>query len=148
MTLVNVNPKRRQTHSVNPFFNLFNDVMIYSTEETGKKLVKTRPEVNILEGKEDFKLEIAAPGLKKSDFDIIVKKDVLSIVSNVENEITKDVKYTRKEFDYRNFKRTFHLPKSIDPSKIEAKLEDGILYLKLSKKEEAKELPTRKIAIG
>ena len=147
MTFVNVNPRRRRSHSVNPFFNLVNDVLTNSAGEIEKNLVKSRPAVNVIEGKEDFKLEIAAPGLKKSDFDINVEKDVLTISAKVENKKTEETKYSRKEFDYHNFKRTFHLPKTINTSKIEAKFEDGILYLTLAKKEEAKELPARKIAI-
>lgn len=148
MTFVNVNPRRRRSHVVNPFFNLFNDVLTNSMGEIEKNLIKSRPAVNVIEGKEDFKLEIAAPGLKKSDFDINVEKDTLTISAKVENEKTDGVKYSRKEFDYNNFKRTFQLPKTIDKTKIEAKFEDGILYLTLAKKEEAKELPARKIAIG
>ncbi len=148
MTFVNVNPRRRRSHSANPFFNLFNDVLTNSAGEIEKNLVKSRPAVNVIEGKEDFKLEIAAPGLKKTDFNINVEKDVLTISAKVENEKVEGIKYSRKEFDYRDFKRTFHLPKTIDTSKIEAKFEDGILYLTLAKKEEAKELPARKIAIG
>jgi len=146
MTFVNVNPRRRRSHVANPFFNLVNDVLTNSVGETEKNLVKSRPAVNVIEGKEDFKLEIAAPGLKKSDFDINVEKDVLTISAKVEK--VEDVKYSRKEFDYNEFKRTFHLPKTIDISKIDARFEDGILYLTLAKKEEAKELPARKIMIG
>lgn len=147
MTFVNVNPRRRRSHVVNPFFNLFNDVVTNSAGEMEKNLVKSRPAVNVIEGKEDFRLEIAAPGLKKSDFNIHVEKDVLTISAKVETEKVEGVKYSRKEFDYKEFKRTFHLPKTIDTTKIDAKFEDGILYLTLAKKEEAKELPARKITI-
>ncbi len=147
MTFVNVNPRRRRSHVVNPFFNLFNDVLTNSVGEMEKNIVKSRPAVNVIEGKEDFRLEIAAPGLKKSDFNIHVEKDVLTISAKVENEKVEGVKYSRREFDFKDFKRTFHLPKTIDMTKIEAKFEDGILYLTLAKKEEAKELPARKIAI-
>ncbi|MFK7773503.1 MAG: Hsp20/alpha crystallin family protein [Saprospiraceae bacterium] len=148
MTFVNVNPRRRRSHVVNPFFNLFNDVLTNPVGEIEKNIVKSRPAVNVIEGKEDFKLEIAAPGLKKSDFDINVEKDVLTISAKVENEKNEGIKYSRKEFEYNDFKRTFHLPKTIDKTKIDAKFEDGILHLTLAKKEEAKELPARKIAIG
>ena len=148
MTFVNVNPRRRRSHVVNPFFNLVNDVLTKSAGEIEKNVVKSRPAVNVIEGKEDFRLEIAAPGLKKSDFEIHLEKDVLTISAKVENEKVEGIKYARKEFDYRDFKRTFHLPKTINISKIDAKFEDGILYLTLAKKEEAKELPARKIVIG
>lgn len=147
MTFVNVNPRRRRSHAVNPFFNLFNEVLTNSAGEIEKNLVKSQPAVNVIEGKEDFRLEIAAPGLKKSDFNIHVEKDILTISAKVENEKVEGVKYSRKEFDYNDFKRTFHLPKTIDMTKIEAKFKEGILHLTLAKKEEAKELPARKIAI-
>lgn len=148
MTFVNVNPRRRKSHVVNPFFNLFNDVITNSVGEIEKNLIKSRPAVNVIEGKEDFRLQIAAPGLKKSDFSIHLEKDILTISAKVEIEKVEGLKYSRKEFDYNDFKRTFRLPKTIDMSKIDAKFEDGILYLTLAKKEEAKELPARKIAIG
>lgn len=147
MTYVNVNPRRRRSHVVNPFFSLFNDVLVNSVGEFEKNLVKSKPAANVIEGKEDFRIEIAAPGLNKSDFNIHLEKDTLSISAKVENAIKEGVKYSRKEFDYNEFKRTFHLPKTIDKTKIEAKFEDGILYLTLAKKEEAKELPARKIVI-
>lgn len=147
MTYVNVNPRRRRAHVVNPFFNLFNDVLANSAGEFEKNLVKSKPAANVIEGKEDFRIEIAAPGLNKSDFNIQLEKDTLSISAKVEKATKEGVKYSRKEFDYNEFKRTFHLPKTIDKTKIEAKFEDGILYLTLAKKEEAKELPARKIAI-
>ena len=148
MTFVNVNPRRRRNTSVSPFFNLFNDVMTKSSREFEKNLFKTRPAVNVIEGKDDFRLEIAAPGLKKPDFDINVEKDILTISAKVEKDKTEGFKYSRKEFDYKEFKRTFHLPKTIDTSKIEAKFENGILNLILTKKEEAKELPARKVIIS
>ena len=87
------------------------------------------------------------PGLSKSDFEINVEKDVLTVSAKVEKENEESVKYSRKEFNYNEFKRTFHLPETIDTSKIEANFNNGILTLTLAKKEEAKELPPRKIAI-
>ena len=148
MTFVNVNPRRRRHTSVNPFFNLVNDILHTSANELEKSIVKSRPAVNVIEGKEDFRLEIAAPGLSKSDFDINVEKNVLTVSAKVEKEKTEQVKYSRKEFDYNEFKRTFQLPKTIDTTKIDASFNNGILTLTLAKKEEAKELPARKIEIS
>ncbi len=148
MTFVKVNPRRRKHTSVNPFFNLVNDILTTSVSELEKSVVRTRPAVNVIEGKDDFRLEIAAPGLSKSDFDINVEKDVLTISAKVEIEKEDGMKYSRKEFNYNEFKRTFNLPKTIDKTKIDAKFKNGILTLSLAKKEEAKELPARKITIS
>ena len=142
--------KTNRGTSVNPFFNLVNDLVTNSVGELEKNMARTRPLVNVTEGKEDFRLEIAAPGLNKSDFEINVEKELLTVSTNVEKETTEnteDSKYIRKEFDYTNFKRTFQLPKTIDISKIEAHFNNGILTLVLAKKEEAKELPPRVIKV-
>jgi len=148
MTFVNVNPRRRRHTSVNPFFNMVNDILHTSANEIEKSIVKSRPAVNVIEGKEDFRLEIAAPGLKKSDFDINVEKNVLTISAKVEKDDAEKTKYARREFNYNEFKTTFQLPKTIDVTKIDAAFNNGILTLTLAKKEEAKELPARKIAIS
>ena len=69
MTFVNVNPRRRRRPaSVNPFFNIVNDIMTNSVGELEKNLVKTKPAVNVIEGKENFRLEIAAPGVEQIRF--------------------------------------------------------------------------------
>ena len=148
MTLVNVNPRRRRRHAVSPFFNLMNDVLANSSVDFEKNNVKTRPAVNVIEGKENYRIDVAAPGLNKSDFEIKIEKDVLTISAEVKNETTDDnVKFTRKEFSYNKFKRTFQLPDTIDTRNIEANFLNGILSVTLAKKEEAKELPPRKIEI-
>lgn len=149
MNFVNVNPRRRRRHhTTNPFFNLVNDVLTTSVADLERKHVKTRPAVNIIEGKENFRIEVAAPGLKKSDFNINIEKDILTISAKVVNEKVEGVKYHRNEFNFNEFKRTFHLPETIDTTKIEANFNNGILTLTLAKKEEAKELPPRKIEIS
>jgi len=146
MTFVNVNPRRRRkNYNVNPFFNLVNDVMNTSISELEKSIVKTRPAVNVIEGKEDFKLEIAAPGLSKSDFELHIEKDVLTISAKVDNK--DELRYSRREFNYNEFKRTFHLPETVDTQKTEANFLNGILTVTLAKKEEAKEMPARNIEV-
>jgi len=127
---------------------MVNDILHTSANEIEKSIVKSRPAVNVIEGKEDFRLEIAAPGLKKSDFDINVEKNVLTISAKVEKDDAEKTKYARREFNYNEFKTTFQLPKTIDVTKIDAAFNNGILTLTLAKKEEAKELPARKIAIS
>jgi HSP20 family protein len=101
----------------------------------------TEPLANISEQPESFLLEIAAPGMKKDDFKIHLENNVLTISSEVEDtqEQEKDGNsYTRKEFYYGSFSRSFTLPKSINTDKIMAEYENGVLKVKLPKKEEAK----------
>ncbi len=110
----------------------------------------TLPSVNIVENNDNFVVEMAAPGMKKDDFNIELSDDMLTISSEkeVENELNEDERYTRREFSYQAFQRSFQLPKNVvEDSKIHAKYEDGILRILIPKKEEAKKLPPRKIAI-
>lgn len=107
------------------------------------------PSVNIIEGKEDFKIEVAAPGLEKKDFKIDLSNNVLTISSEkeVKNEETDD-KYMRREFRYSSFQRSFALPNTVDAEKINASYKDGVLNIQIPKKEEAKEKPARTIKIS
>lgn len=107
------------------------------------------PAVNIKENKDSFQVEMAAPGMKKSDFKIQIDGSALIISSEKkhEDEQKKD-NYSRREFSYQSFYRTFHLPKEIvDSDKINAKYEDGILKLEIPKREESKHKPSRLIDV-
>lgn len=110
----------------------------------------TMPAVNIKEGKDDFTVEVAAPGMKKDDFKIELDNNILTISAETESkrEETKEGQYTRQEFSYQSFKRTFTLPNTIDEKDIKASYNEGILNIILPKKEEAKEKPKRMITIG
>lgn len=94
-------------------------------------------------------IELAVPGLKKSDFKLDLDNQVLTISteSKEENE-HKEENYTRREFGYSAFKRTFTLPDSVNDEKINANYTDGILSVLLPKKEEAKQKPVRSIKIS
>ncbi|WP_452221915.1 Hsp20/alpha crystallin family protein [Lacinutrix salivirga] len=107
------------------------------------------PKVNIKENAEAFLVELAAPGLKKNDFNLDLDNQVLSISTEVKKEDEhQEEGYTRKEFEFSSFKRTFTLPESVDEDKIEAKYKDGILNILLPKREEAKKKPARTIKIS
>lgn len=109
----------------------------------------TLPKVNIKETADAFMVEMAVPGLKKSDFHIDIDNQVLSISTEMKEEKEqKEENYTRREFGYSSFKRTFTLPESVDDSKIDARYKDGILSIMLPKKEEAKQKPARTIKIS
>lgn len=107
------------------------------------------PKVNIKETADAFMVEVAVPGLKKSDFKLDLDNQVLTISteSKEENE-HKEENYTRREFGYSAFKRTFTLPDSVNDEKINANYTDGILSVLLPKKEEAKQKPARSIKIS
>jgi HSP20 family protein len=109
----------------------------------------TLPKVNIKETADDFIVEMAVPGLKKSDFRLDLDNQVLSISTETKEEKEhKEENYTRREFGYSSFKRTFTLPESVNDEKINANYKDGILSILLPKKEEAKQKPARTISIS
>ena len=109
----------------------------------------TIPSVNIIESKDDYKISVAAPGLKKSDFHIDVDGNLLTVsCEKEENKEEKDKRHTRREYNYSSFSRTFTLPEEVFRDKIEATYEDGVLKLMLPKKEEAKQpLLSKHIAV-
>ena len=109
------------------------------------------PAVNIQETEDMFKVEVAAPGKTREDFNIELDNDVLTISAEEkkENETTeKNGKFTRKEFSYSNFKRAFSLPETVNSEEISASYENGVLMINLPKKEEAKVQPKRMIEIS
>lgn len=109
----------------------------------------TLPKVNIKETADAFMVEMAVPGLKKSDFQIELDNQVLSISTEMKEENEqREENYTRREFGYSSFKRTFNLPESVNDEKIKANYEYGILNIFLPKKEEAKKKPSRSIKIS
>lgn len=107
------------------------------------------PRVNVAETDEDFLVEMAAPGMKRDDFHIELDNDQLVISAEVENSREdKNSSYTRREFSYESFRRSFYLPNSVESNKIQAKYEDGLLRLLIPKKEEAKRRPPKTIKIS
>lgn len=109
----------------------------------------TIPAVNIKESETDFSLELFAPGLKKEDLKIEIDQRTLSISFEKQLETEENnEKYSRKEFSFSSFKRTFNLPDSVNSEMIEANYENGILNIRLPKKEEALPKPKRMIEIA
>jgi len=97
------------------------------------------PAVNISEKEEGWTLSLAVPGLGKEDFSIGVEKDRLTISHEDKGaDEENDKGYTRREFGFRAFKRSFILPDSVDAAKIKASYQQGVLTLHTPKKEEAK----------
>ncbi|TRX52031.1 Hsp20/alpha crystallin family protein [Fulvivirga sp. M361] len=108
------------------------------------------PRSNILETNNDFRVEVAAPGLSKKDFQVSLDNDMLTVQTQISENAqqTEDQNYTRKEFSYQSFKRSFYLPNTVEVENIEATYKDGILRLVIPKKEEARKKPVRTISIS
>ncbi len=146
MTLI----RRNQTQPV--FTNFFDDFLNKEWSDWGLKNYSrtntTIPSVNISENDENFLIEVAAPGLDKSDFSIEVNQGTLKISSEIKSENQeKEERYTRREFSYQSFCRSFSLPLTVDSDKIEAKYDKGILLVTIPKREEAKPKPVKLIDI-
>ncbi|MCH1432687.1 MAG: Hsp20/alpha crystallin family protein [Flavobacteriaceae bacterium] len=108
----------------------------------------TVPEVNIKELDFQFEIELAVPGMKKDDFEIELEDGVLSFSSTQEEEqVNEKGKFTRREFSYSSFRRSFTLPDSVDPTKIDATYKEGLLLVLLPKHKEAQPQPKKLIKI-
>jgi HSP20 family protein len=107
------------------------------------------PAVNVIESQDGYRLEVAAPGLSKADFEVKVDKDLLTVSAKktAQAEAGNGEKYTRKEFNYFEFNRSFHLPETVDAASIKASYDSGVLHISLEKKPEAKPQPARVIEI-
>ena len=110
---------------------------------------KNIPAVNIVEGNDEFTIEVAAPGLDKKDFKLALENNRLTISSEKEDKVeNQNDKFVRREFRYHSFCRSFILPETVEGEKIRAKHNDGILYVTIPKKEVAKTKLTRQIQIS
>ncbi|MFH1001110.1 MAG: Hsp20/alpha crystallin family protein [Bacteroidota bacterium] len=138
----------------NQFPNLFdrffeNDMFDWSNRNFSNTNT-TLPAVNVKEDHDAYNVEMAAPGFEKKDFKIELNNNVLTISSEkkVENEISENENFTKREFSYQSFCRSFSLPLTVENEKITAKYDKGILKVYIPKKEEAKPKPIKQIAIS
>lgn len=106
------------------------------------KKLQVVPAVNVVEKDKEFEIELAAPGLTKKDFNITVENGILTIACEKELEKeNKEKNYTRKEYNYTNFSRSFTLPENVKTDKVDAWYENGILRIVLPKEAEVKVKP-------
>ncbi len=138
----------------NPFLNsefnhLFNHLdTMFPAKSFNNVAYNNIPAVNVKEVENAFQIEVAAPGLKKEDFKLSLHENRLTISAKQENQTEeKTEKFSRQEFNYSSFQRTFTLPKNVDGEKIEASYTDGILHVGLPKKEEMKPV-VKEIAVA
>ena len=138
MTLLSVKPQAGRVHF--PRFTNWFDT--FSENDLSKEFfegVRTPVLVNTKETKEGYKIEIAAPGHNKDAFKLEVHDNILTVsTEKAETKTDENEKWTRKEFHFASFKRSFTLPRTVDAEKIGAEYKDGILYVVLPKVEEAR----------
>ena len=135
----------------NPFFpSLVDELFNQDRRLRTSSISSTTPAVNIIEQDTQFLIELAAPGNKKEDFEIEIEDGILSISSssNKEDNTSEKETFTRQEFSYNSFRRSFTIPESVDVSSIEATYSEGVLLIKLLKLEEALQLPKKLIKIS
>lgn len=107
--------------------------------------VTTLPAINVKENSDNYTVSLAAPGLKKEDFKLDIEGNMLTISCEKEElEEEKEEKFTRKEYDYFSFSRSFTLPEDVKKEAIDARYEDGVLNIRLPRLEEAKKLAAAK----
>lgn len=138
MTLVKFNPEKRNNGTLLPslgnvFDSIFDDTFFHD------RMMSRVPAVNISETADHYHVELAAPGLKKEDFKINLERQVLNVSVEQRNENSDIQKsYSKREFSYNSFVRSFTLPESANAESIDAKYADGILRISIAKREDAK----------
>lgn len=133
------------SHEKNPFapvpfkgwVNFVDDLLNRNlTDFIGGDFPVNQPSVNIVENKDHYRMELAAPGFKKEDFNIHIDRENLKISAKKEqNEEVESERFMRKEFSFAAFERTFKLPETVNSENIAAKYENGVLLLTLPKRE-------------
>ena len=128
---------------------VFND--LFDTEFMPKANC-TAPAINVKENDKAYTVELAAPGMKKDDFNVHINDDGNLIIKmeqkQEQKEEDKSVRYLRREFSYSKYEQTLILPDDVEKSKISAKVEHGVLTVELPKVEETKVKVARQITIG
>ncbi|MBI3135287.1 MAG: Hsp20/alpha crystallin family protein [Bacteroidetes bacterium] len=117
------------------FGNLFNHAWT-NVPQNFREPFGNIPAVNISESETEFKIEMAVPGKNKEDFKIDVKETILTIsAEKIESTEKKEENYTRREYDFQSFRRSFRLPEIADSENTSATYTDGILTISVPKKE-------------
>lgn len=138
-------PLMRRTNDWMP--NVFND---FFDTDFMPKINATAPAINVIETEKDYKVELAAPGMKKDDFTVHINNEgnlSIKMENKKENEQKEKGRYLRREFSYSKYEQTLILPDDVEKDKISAKVTDGVLTITLPKTEVKVVDPTRQIMI-
>ncbi len=146
MTLLRFNNFNRSPWSNNALANHWgNDVADFA----GQDFVISVPAINIFETDTDYRIDVAAPGLSKKDFDVVAQEKLLTITAKVNAPHTEEKgRYNRREFNFGTFRRSFSMPETIELDAISAHYKNGILEIRLPKKSEAHLNKNRQIKIS
>jgi HSP20 family protein len=146
MTLVKFNSDKGNKSLMPGFNDVFES--IFSDSFFNDRMVARVPGANISETEDHFHIELAAPGLKKEDFKLNLDRNLLTIsVEQHGEQVDSQKNYSKREYSYSSFVRSFTLPESADDNNINASYMDGVLKIDIAKKEEAKSV-TRTIHIN
>ena len=142
--------RRNEPYFPSIFDRFFNNELMDWNHSNFSSTNTSLPAINVKETDDDFVIEVAAPGMSKNDFSVNFKNNVLTISSEKKNEKEeKNENYTRKEFSYQSFQRSFTVAENaVVGEKISAKYDNGILHIVLPKRDEVKPQPERQIKIS
>ncbi|MBQ4420701.1 MAG: Hsp20/alpha crystallin family protein [Bacteroidales bacterium] len=138
-------PLMKRTNDWMP--NVFND---FFDTDFMPRINATAPAINVIETEKDYKVELAAPGMRKDDFQVHINNEgnlSIKMESKKENEQKEKGRYLRREFSYSKYEQTLILPDDVEKDKISAKVTDGVLTVTLPKSEVKVTDPTRQIMI-
>lgn len=129
--------------------SVFND---FFDNDWMEKANSTAPAINVIESEKDYKIELAAPGMTKDDFNVRIDEDNCLVISMEKKSENKDEnhndRYLRREFSYSKFQQTMILPENVDKDHISAQVENGVLNIELPKlSEEEVKKPDRTIEV-
>lgn len=140
-SLVNYSPLKMNSF-LEDFFN--RDI----TSFFGNDASISQPSVNVVETENDFRIDLAVPGLDKEDFNLEVDRNRLTIsAEKAHREEVNEDQFMRREFNYTSFTRSFQLPETVNAEAIAANYKNGVLSVTLPKLEERKGEPVKKIEI-
>lgn len=140
-----INLKEIFPESVEDFFTPWGDWFRKNSSWLSRTTI---PALNVHEEKDHYLVTVAAPGLEKEDFNIEIDNNIITISASAEKEHEEEKKkYSRREYSYSSFSRSFTLPSDVNADSINATYEKGILSLTLPKKEEVREETGKKITI-
>ena len=126
----------RKYNNQNWLPSIFND---FFDNDWMVKANATAPAINVIENEKDYKVEVAAPGMTKEDFNIHLGEDNELVITMEKKNETKEEdkenkKYLRREFSYSKFQQAFVLPEDVEKDKISANVTDGVLTIGLPKR--------------
>jgi HSP20 family protein len=149
LNFLTMKPMMRKTPVYGSYLPSFFDE-IFNDFERPSAPKASMPRVNVRENEAAYMLEIAAPGMQREDFQVEIENDVLTVSGEVKKDrLDEGERYTRKEFTYQSFKRSFRLTEqAIDQEQIDAKYEQGILRIALPKIKAAASKTSKRIAIA